>query len=1291
MAHATVVSSWLPGFEPGAQAELPSTWTEIFDQTATAAPRALDSVVPTSNAIELVGREVHALAPHQPNPHDLLQQPAIWRTAQGTASNEAAPKPQHQPWPALTREVLTDLRGSVTKFEANIAAIEALQRIEVQDRIPSDSERRSLLRFTGWGGLPKAFNFEGGDFQWVARAHELKDKLAPEDYGSAKASVNNSHYTDVHVVEAIWRAAHRLGFRGGRVLEPAAGVGHFLGAMPPALAEQCTVTAVELDSIAGRILKRLYASHGVSIQVAPFEQVEFPENWFDLVIGNVPFGNYPVVDTSHKPYAKFSIHNYFLGRALDLLKPGGLLCMITSSSTLDSESEHVRAYLASQCELLGAIRLPSGTFSALASTDAQADVLFMRKLQPGRRREGDWLPITSVTDALRHPECNLSYLTINAWYANHPEFVIGRIRPKSNGHERVPTAVFDGELEPALIERVDLLPEQAPRAILSLERTAQPKSVVLAKPGSKPGSHRVVQGRICRVVGKDRGCNGQSGFELRDIHDDFNATQRLRIAGMCDLRDTARALLDAQLMEISDSELGVLRQRLNVRYDRFVTRYGPVSNRGNALAFRRDPDYPLLLSLEHFDPESGIARKAALFTQRTLRRVSAPKSVSDPNEALAASIQWRGRVDQDYMAKLLEAPEPEVLEYLSGNGQIFLDPADESWKAADDYLSGNVREKLKQAKAAGERFQRNVDALCTVQPEDLPAGSIEPRLGAVWIPASDVEAFMKEVLEQSDCTVSYSAYAGTWAVKCRQVSARANVKVTQEFGTARVNAVELVQAALNLQVPTVRDPIPGGQDRYRVNPTETLVAREKQALLKERFALWAFEDAGRRERLCRLYNDLFNSTRPRRFDGSHLKLPGFSHCFALHTHQLDSIWRVVQKGNVGLFHVVGAGKTAVCVIASMEMRRLGFLSKPCHVVPNHMLEQYTAEFVRLYPQASVLMASKDDMDGERRRELVSRIATGDWDAVVITHSSFERIRMSQTFTRRYVLEILDEIEMGIRLAKNGDKSNRIIKQLERMKKVWNVRLTRLAAEHKKDDLLTWEQLGIDGLFVDEAHVRCCLWCLYLLVRGCRGTDAAVDKCLCLLPAARRVTDRRWIDVNPEVTSGGATRLGYARASGLQRSSSVEYTAKQTAMPRSANHGIGLYASPRSERGRADRGNFGVGYHPRRLAVHAGMAVRSSNGCYGCSSVDSVAGGFGPDALQRQADACDALAGGCERLAAMHVRDRRNDGQAQAVVDTGLGPRGVGPIEAIKQPRQVGRRNGGAFIDDCQGGNSVGEC
>ncbi len=1031
MARSTAPSMWLPGFDP----------------------EPLDLFVPATEA-DLPVASV-------PATHDSEPEDGASSTPARTQWRLAAPAVQAATrvlWPQLTRADLQNLDGAVTKFAANLAAIDTLRRVETENREANGTERTTLLRYTGWGGLPASFNLEGDDKAWHSRATQLRETLADDEYESARASVNNSHYTEVHAIEAMWQAIERFGFTGGRILEPAAGVGHFVGAMPRNIAQRSSVTAIEIDQLSGRMLKALYAPTGVDVRISPFEKTSLADNWFDLVIGNVPFGKYKVADVSNRAYARFSIHNYFFGRALALVRPGGLVCFITSSHTMEAQTEAVREYIASQAHLLGAIRLPKGAFAGLASTDVQTDILFLRKRQRAEAIEANWLKIAVVPDSLRHPRCFERYLPINAWYVERPEFCIGHIQRESNGYEEVPVAVFEGDLAAALRDRIALLPRGVYEP--AADKPTVQRVAVPAQAGTRPGSYRLHKGRVHRV----------EGSEMVDVHDQLNATQRARITGLCAIRDHARALLDAQLSEGADDQLGHLRAMLNGTYDRFIAKYGCLSTRANALAFRRDPDYPLLLSLEHYDEESDTASKAALFTRCTLTRVMEPSAAGEPSEALAASIQWRGRVDPLYMARLLSAPEQAVLEALAEDGQIFLDPADGEWKTSDDYLSGNVRQKLKQAELSGAACRRNIDALQNVQPEDLPPASIEPRLGAVWIPAIDVEVFIQDVLELKDCQVGYSAQAGAWSVRYPEWAARQNVKVTQEFGTSRMNGIELVQCALNVQVPTVRDRDPE-TDRYFVNPDETLAAREKLGLLKERFASWAFEDTERRERLCRIYNDLFNATRPRQFDGSHLKLPGFSRCYALHRHQFDAVWRIVQSGNTGLFHVVGAGKTAVCVIASMELRRLGFIHKPCHVVPNHMLRQYTAEFVRLYPNASVLMASKEDLEGDRRRELVSRIATGDWDAVVITHSSFERIGMSPQFTERFIKEIIMELEMAVRAERSNDRGNRIVKQLEAMKKNWAARLEKLLADKKKDELLTWELLGVDGLFVDEAHLH----------------------------------------------------------------------------------------------------------------------------------------------------------------------------------------------------------------------------
>ena len=1039
---ATQASLWLPGFDIDSP-----VYPELFgaSEEVTTAPSTFTGDAPSSATTHT------ATAPKPSRP---------WRptTIQATSPAVIA-------WPQWPPAALDDLEGQATKFCANLEAIAALRAVEKDARAPTPAERAALLRFTGWGGIPASFNLDNDDGPWKQRAQRLLDLLQPAEYESAKASVNNSHYTEPFVIRWIWTALGRLGFEGGRVLDPSSGVGHFIGCMPQDIATRSRITAVELDDMAGRILKALYAPLGVDVRIQGLEATALADSSFDLVVSNVPFGDYQVSDGRNRPYSRFSIHNWFVGKALDLVRPGGLVCLITSAYFLDQRDASARAHLASQADLVSAIRLPQGTFSRLASTDVQADIVVLRRRSPGETINADWIDLGYVPEDLRHPRCHDKYMEVNAWYAANARNVLGLIDKVTRGYMPVPTAVLDGDLEAALQQAIDLIPSgiytpmPAPSAGSNLSLTA-----VVAPDGARPGSFVLHGGRI----------HVARHGELVDVHDTTNATVRQRIAGMCDIRDRARKLLATQLNDVSDSALGDLRRGLNGCYDRFVAKHGCLTSRANALAFRRDPDYPLLLSLEHFDEEEEAATKADIFHRRTVSRIAEPTRAAEPDEALAHSTQWRGRVDLDYIADLLQADRVAVACELEGRGLIYRNPDTGEHETADAYLSGNVKRKLHAALAAGTAFEPNVRALEKVIPEDLPPASIEPRLGAVWIPAESVEAFIREVLKLRGAAVQYLAKAGTWAVQVNKYEAQGNVACSQEFGTARMNAVELVLCALNVQTPTVRDPHPE-RDTNVVNKPETVAVREKLSLLKERFAAWAYEDTQRRERLCRIYNDLFNCSRQREFDGSHLKLPGFSRCFELHPHQRNAIWRIVQSGNTGLFHAVGAGKTAVMVAASMEMRRLGLAAKPAHIVPNHMLEQYTAEFVRLYPCASVLMATKDDLAGDRRREFVSRIATGDWDAIVMTHSTFELLAMSVEYTSRHIKAIIHDLEMAVRASKSDDRSNRIVKQLERMKKSWKVRLERLLNEKRKDDFLSWESLGIDWVLYDEAHLAKNLW------------------------------------------------------------------------------------------------------------------------------------------------------------------------------------------------------------------------
>ncbi|EXI82608.1 MAG: DNA methylase [Candidatus Accumulibacter appositus] len=630
MARPTAPSLWLPGFDPAAPT-LPRPVEQVC-LTVSREPAEPVEVIDVENLIDVEQEQLV----------DTVR--ANWRVV--ATATEAAPRIL---WPQLIRADLAHLTGPSTKFEANLATITLLRQIEAEGRPASTDECQVLRRYTGWGGLPASFNLEAAESAWAERSRRLQAMLNAEDYESARASVNNSHYTEIPVIEGIWQAVERFGFTGGRILEPSAGIGHFIGAMPRNLAERSSVTAVEIDRVSGRILKALYAPGGVDVRISPFEKTPLPDHWFDLVIGNVPFGKYKVADVSNRAYARFSIHNYFFGRALDLVRPGGLVCFITSSHTMDAQYDAVREHIASQAHLLGAIRLPKGTFAGIASTEVQTDILFLRKRQRAEAVEAKWLKLGTVPDSLRHPQCYERHLPINAWYAEHPQFCIGRIRRESNGYEEVPIAVFEGDLEAALAERIALLPAGAYRPVA--HKAAPLRVVVPAEAGARPGSYRLHQGRVHRV----------EGSEMVDVHDQLNATQRARLTGLCAIRDHARALLDAQLADEGDGRLGHLRAMLNGTYDRFVSRYGCLSTRANALAFRRDPDYPLLLSLEHYDEEADTARKAALFTRRTLTRVVEPSTAGEPAEALAASVQWRGRGPSSGVAGSIRLTWPNCL------------------------------------------------------------------------------------------------------------------------------------------------------------------------------------------------------------------------------------------------------------------------------------------------------------------------------------------------------------------------------------------------------------------------------------------------------------------------------------------------------------------------------------------------------------------------------------------------------------------------------------------------------
>lgn len=1098
------VTMWLPGFAPDDPVPEARCMAEII-------------------AFPLVS-QVHDAVPviNEGNSGDIAE-----RVVE-VAADVPAPKPLRSVWPALEGSLHAMLRGEVGKFEANLAAIAVLSLLDAENRLPADEERSILNRYTGWGGLPKAFNPEQDDPAWRARAESLPDLLG-EDYTSAKGSVVNAHYTAVFVIDAIWEAVRRLGFRGGRVLDPSAGTGYFIGAMPKDLAEVSEITAIEIDRLSSRILSRLYGQHGVRTLTVGFEKARLPKDWFDLVISNVPFGNYQVPDDRNVPYANFLIHDYFFGRALEVTRPGGLVAFITSAGTLDKWEDRARRHMASQARLLGAIRLPSGTFSQIANTDVTTDIIFLQKLGAGEKATDDWISVVEAPYAM----CDgYRRLHVSNWYVQNPDMLIGRMGQKSNGYGLSNAAIFDGDIGNALRERIARLPEGVhhPRAARNPEPMGkQQRDIRVAAPEFvKPGAFCLTDdGRLAVSEGQ----------ELLVIEGTVSATAAKRIVGMMAIRDAARKLLHVQHLTDDDGRLGSYRMMLNMAYDGFVARHGYLHAKANKLAFRGDPDLPLLLSLENYDPEGGVAEKADVFFRRTVGVVRKVDRCNTPEEALLVSLHERGCVDVALMASLLGQASSAFLPDMADRGLIFLNPETSQWETADAYLAGNVRSKLEMAEAAGGEFVRNVDALKAVVPADLGPGEIDARIGSTWIPARDYAEFLDQLLECEGCTVEFCAEAGAWNIDVPWQGER-SVASTQTFGTGRISAGELFVVTLNQMVPTIRDRDPV-TDRYFVNTEETIAAREKQQALKEAFGAWVFADPDRCERLVRLYNDQFNSVRLREFDGSGLALPGFSEVFNLHRHQKDAIWRIVSGGvNTLLAHVVGAGKTLTMICGGMELRRLGMASKPCYVVPNHMLEQFAAEFLRAYPGANILMASKDDLVGDKRRTLLSRIATGDWDGVLITHASFERIKMSDEAMTTFIEARVYEIECAIRASKSQKRGNRIVKELERAKKIWLARLEKLAAKSKKDDMLTFEELGVDFLFIDEAHYFKNLYRFTKMTRVAGLPNANSERAFDMFVKTRHVMDKH----------GGRSGVVFATGTPVSNSMAEMWTMQRYLQP-----------------------------------------------------------------------------------------------------------------------------------------------
>jgi N12 class adenine-specific DNA methylase len=947
--------------------------------------------------------------------------------------------------------------GLKQKAEANLAAIRALKILEAESRPATPEEKAVLVKYTGWGAMPNAFaSLPSRDWQSVA--DELKVLLNADEYASARASTPNAHYTSPEVIQAIWQAMEQFGLTSGaQILEPSLGVGHFFGMMPEPLYAGTKRTGVELDSITARIAATLYPDS--SVHAKGFEETPLPKNFFDAAIGNIPFGNYPVYDPAYRrsPHLTRSIHDYFFAKTLDVVRPGGVIALITSRYTMDKEDSAVRRHLSDGSILLGALRLPNTAFKANAGTEVTTDILFLQKRSREKPASGEsWIELRSIETADGQVE-------INQYFARHPEMMLGRMGMESGQYGMAPALI--GNLEPGALQKAfSLLP-----AAVYKNRDSE-AHVLGAGPDQVPAVGEVKEGGLAERHGQ---LVVRRGHTFEPVTLPLSA--RARIRGMLQVRDAVREVFRTQLSDAPDQAIVEARRHLNRTYDFFASRFGPLNARENVKAFADDPDLPLLVSLEEFDPETKRATKTAIFDRRTLERYRPVERVETASEALLVSLNETGEINWARMESLTGRGAPELQDELGP--LAYRNPEGGAWETADRYLSGNVRSKLAVAQASEQidpAYRRNVEALQAVQPKDLEPGEIEARLGSSWIPPSDIRDFVTEILDipRAGVKIGYAETIATWTIEL-DYGAKFVVNNTTTHGTARFRASELIEQSLNGRTPTAYDEDADGN--RIVNQPETIAAREKQQQLKDRFRDWVWEDRERATRLAQEYNFRFNNIRLRDFDGSHLTLPGMVRTSLragdLAPHQKDAVWRILQGGSPLLAHVVGAGKTWTMTAAAMELRRLDLAKKPMFVVPNHLVDQWGAEFLKLYPQARLFVAGKDHFESGNRQQAMARIATGNYDAVIVSHRSFEFLPVSDKYFNRFVEKQVAELDGEIRTVNDSKGDNRrMVKELEKAKKRLIVRLKKRADRDSKDRTMTFEELGVDQLFVDEADL-----------------------------------------------------------------------------------------------------------------------------------------------------------------------------------------------------------------------------
>ena len=952
--------------------------------------------------------------------------------------------------------------GAKQKYARNIEAIRTLFKLEEEHRGATAEEQQVLSQYVGWGGLADAF--DPGKDNWAKEYAELKGLLSEDEYAAARSSTLNAHYTSPTVIRSIYDAVERMGFRSGNILEPSMGVGNFFGMLPDSMADS-RLYGVELDSITGRIAKKLYPQ--ADITVAGFETTD-RRDFYDLAVGNVPFGQYKVNDKAYNKLG-FSIHNYFFAKAIDQVRPGGIIAFLTSRYTMDSKDSTARKHMAERADLLGAIRLPNNAFRANAGTDVVSDIIFLQKRDRPLDHEPDWVQLGKTEDGF----------AINQYFADHPEMVLGVLSTESTqyGREELTVAPIEGaNLADQLAEAVQHIEGQYTEVEVETPDIADAeneKHILPADPDVKNFSYTVVDGEVFY-----RENSVMTQVELSD-------TAKGRVTGMVELRQIVNDLIDQQLNDYPDEDIKATQERLNAAYDAFTAKYGLLNDRKNGRLFEQDSSYYLLCSLENLDEQGQLKSKAAMFTKRTIRPERTVTSVDTPSEALAVSIGEHGKVDLPYMAELLGTPGEYGRITTELSGVIFKDPAadptdpEADWQMADEYLSGDVRAKLRMAQFAAEtnpEFAVNVDALIKAQPRELEASEIDVRLGATWLDPDIIQKFMTETFQipyylRHAVKVRYSPYTAEWRVEGKTATGRGDIISSETYGTSRANAYKILEETLNLKDVRIYDTIEDaeGKPKRVLNKRETMLAQQKQQVIKDAFANWVWQDPQRRIALVKQYNELFNSTRPREYDGSHIHFVGMNPEITLREHQRNAIAHVLYGGNTLLAHEVGAGKTYEMAASAMEAKRLGLCQKSLFVVPNHLTEQWASEFLNLYPNAKLLVARRKDFETANRKKFCARIATGDYDAVIIGHSQFERIPLSFERQERIIQEQIYETLAAINELKVHAGENFSIKQMEKTRKTLETKLEKLRSDERKDDVITFEQLGVDRLFVDESH------------------------------------------------------------------------------------------------------------------------------------------------------------------------------------------------------------------------------